>query len=75
MNFDISQVTKLSYRNEDVLIDDCVCYYCLKTFKKAKIQKWVDQGETALCPFCSIDAVIPDIFEEDFVKQAQERFF
>jgi hypothetical protein len=38
----------------------CGCFYCLRTFnpRRKKIREWIDGGETALCPFCSIDAVI-----------------
>lgn len=41
----------------------CGCYYCLETFPSDKIVEWVDEddseeGQTAICPFCGIDAVI-----------------
>jgi hypothetical protein len=39
----------------------CGCFYCLRTFPPAAIKEWVerDGGETALCPFCSVDSVLP----------------
>ena len=45
---------------------ECACYYCLRTFPPEKIDKWVDtreidgKGQTAICPFCGIDSVLPD---------------
>lgn len=35
------------------------CFYCLGLSDPAAIKEWVDKGETALCPRCSIDAVLP----------------
>lgn len=35
------------------------CFCCLKTFHPTKIKRWLDHDETAACPHCNIDAVIP----------------
>ncbi len=38
-----------------------VCLYCLKEFAPSRITEWVDEGsggETALCPYCDIDAIV-----------------
>lgn len=40
-------------------VDLCGCFYCLQTFKFDKIEEWTDNGETALCPLCGIDSVLP----------------
>lgn len=34
------------------------CFYCLETFNAKTITKWTDNGLTALCPYCGIDAVL-----------------
>lgn len=39
--------------------NECVCIYCGKKFRFMDITDWIDDGLTALCPFCSIDSVIP----------------
>jgi hypothetical protein len=42
----------------------CGCFYCEKIFPPAAITRWIDAREqdepdqTAVCPFCGIDAVI-----------------
>jgi hypothetical protein len=36
----------------------CACFYCLNEFDFAQIIEWVDNGDTALCPFCSVDSVL-----------------
>lgn len=35
----------------------CGCFHCLKVFDTKELE-WVDFDLTALCPYCSIDAVI-----------------
>ena len=36
----------------------CGCFYCLEIFPPSEITTWIDEGTTALCPYCSIDSVI-----------------
>lgn len=38
----------------------CGCFYCTTVFEPDQILEWVDDGETALCPNCRIDAVLGD---------------
>ena len=50
-----------SMNNRGALLDsrECGCFFCLKMFKPDQIIKWIHE-ETALCPFCGVDAVIPE---------------
>ena len=36
-------------------------FYCNRIFDAEKIHEWIDDenGQTAVCPFCGIDSVIP----------------
>jgi hypothetical protein len=36
------------------------CFYCMSMFLPSTIKEWIDDGQTALCPICHIDAVLPD---------------
>ena len=36
----------------------CGCFYCFATFAPSEIEEWIDEGQTALCPKCPVDAVI-----------------
>lgn len=48
-------------RKEIARSKNCACFYCKTHFESSKIERWVGkQGDTALCPNCSIDAVIGD---------------
>jgi hypothetical protein len=37
----------------------CGCFYCEATYTPDQIREYTDRGQTALCPRCSIDSVIP----------------
>lgn len=48
------------------------CFYCESTFRTDEIREWIDKEQTALCPRCGIDSVLPfyishdpDLFAED----------
>ncbi|MET0901124.1 MAG: cytoplasmic protein [Mycobacterium sp.] len=41
----------------------CGCFYCCAIFSPAEIDEWIVEGsgrQTAQCPRCGIDSVIPD---------------
>ena len=46
----------------------CGCFFCLRIFNPEKIQDWI-QEETAVCPFCAVDSVIPESEEYDLTDQ------
>lgn len=37
----------------------CACFSCLKVFSPELIMSWTDENDTALCPCCEIDTVVP----------------
>lgn len=57
----------------------CGCFYCLRIFEPAMIVEWVHDGETATCPFCSIDAIIPQDgdtpIDPAFLKEMKREWF
>ena len=56
---------RLSSRNRDTVQGTraCGCFHCLRTFDAAAVVDWTREGdgqeETALCPFCGSDSVMP----------------
>lgn len=38
----------------------CHCISCQRTFKPKEVMDYIDEGETAMCPYCYCDAVIAD---------------
>jgi hypothetical protein len=58
----------------------CGCFHCKKTFASSEIEDWTDEGETALCPKCGLDAVLGDkgvsrAADEDFLRQMRRQWF
>jgi hypothetical protein len=39
---------------------NCRCFHCLHAFPAEQIGHWTDDGKTALCPNCGVDAVLSD---------------
>lgn len=37
----------------------CICTYCLYEYNINKIKDWCDNGNTAVCPYCWVDSVLP----------------
>ncbi len=51
------------------------CFYCLAKIKFVNIERWTDDGKTAICPNCEIDSVLPGSFEdEDLISMHHDWF-
>jgi len=48
----------MDHRMELFRSSRCGCFSCAQTFAVSAVEKWIDKGETALCPRCGVDAVI-----------------
>ncbi len=63
---DVTNAHTLNHSHRPILEASakCGCYYCCIIFTPKEINEWINervQGQqTALYPFCSIDAVIPE---------------
>ena len=77
--------TKMSFKNAHLIDDDtdCSCYYCCTNYKGSEIIEYFDDGLTAMCPNCRIDAVLPEknsrkrlkeLYEENFTKRRDEYY-
>jgi hypothetical protein len=53
----------------------CGCFCCLQTFAAADVIDWIDDGDTPLCPFCGMDAVLPGVTDLAELWQLRERRF
>jgi hypothetical protein len=75
--WDYRTAATMSYRNKSRIEADtpCGCYFCLTEFKGADVEDWTDDGETALCPRCDIDAVLPGVTEQDNLQAAHIHWF
>lgn len=68
-----------SFKNKEELLKygDCGCYYCISQYKVEEITDYIDNGQTAVCPKCGIDSVLPkesEDFEDVLYKQHVHSF-
>ena len=80
--FDPVRARESSIGNRQQLQQDqnCGCFYCLKTFQSSEITQWYgDQDDTAVCPYCGIDAVIGEssgmAITREFLKEMRLYWF
>ena len=52
-------------RKDLEVADNCGCFYCKNIYNPKQIKEWCDNQQTAICPYCSIDAVISNPSEEE----------
>lgn len=64
-------------RQEVKKSDTCGCFYCRKMFVPKEIKNWIidDKGDTALCPYCQIDAVIGNASGFEINKKLLEELY
>lgn len=77
LRLDFRTASELSLKNRSMIKEGvpCGCYFCLQIIDGSVIEEWTDNGETALCPRCTIDAIIPNETDIDNLKSACEEGF
>lgn len=81
MNQDHIRAHKYSFRNRSELekSDLCGCFYCFATFPPSAIVEWADDGQTAICPECSVDSVIGSAsgfpITAEFLRRMHDHWF
>ncbi|MBL7940690.1 MAG: hypothetical protein JNL43_15115 [Flavobacteriales bacterium] len=72
------------HRAQVLASDSCGCFHCKRIFTSREVSEWVDPdesglGQTALCPYCGIDAVIYRIsgypFDKEFLTRMNRHWF
>jgi uncharacterized paraquat-inducible protein A len=72
----IEQAAKIAFKNKTSLPQEGAvgCYYCLSVFAVTEISTYTDNGQTAICPKCNIDSVIPAT-DQKFLESCQKFWF
>ena len=70
----ISHASEYSIRNREGLLPGTLaaCYHCLHVFPAEEITDFTDAEETALCPYCGIDSVLPQHAGYSFERENLE---
>jgi hypothetical protein len=70
------------FRNRDAVLRSelCGCFFCLAIFPPSEIEEWCDDDETAICPHCDIDSVLPSATNAiwatiEFLREMQRAYF
>ena len=56
----------------------CGCFCCITEFPSVDVNEWTDDDQTAICPACDIDSVLPGCIvtiNEKLLEQMCERWF
>lgn len=74
------QAHKHSMHNRPFLTGQarCGCFHCLEFYSVNEIMDWTDDGQTAICPRCGVDAVLStctDSLTADFLARMHVRWF
>jgi len=78
---EIRHAAKSAFHNRSTMLtsEHCGCYCCLAEFSPGEIKEWTDEGQTALCPFCSVDAVLTDgpdcVISKNFLQTLHNFWF
>ncbi len=77
MSRPIEDAPDRSIRNRSALARtaQASCYFCVRTFPLAEVTSWTDEGETAICPNCRIDAVLPGEIDLETLTATNEYCF
>ena len=51
------------------------CFFCLRASPSSSVTKWTDDGKTALCPNCAVDAVLPGEYSIEDLNALHEHYF
>lgn len=80
---DIIEAHQHSIRNKEEVSGSlfCGCFYCKQVVRPEEITEWHienDGKETAICPFCGVDAIISSSINKislDFLEKMHEHYF
>lgn len=77
----MQSLVNYSFKNKSLIeiADNCGCYHCCELFKSTEVKNYTDDGKTALCPKCNIDAVLGDKngfdINKEFLIKAKKYWF
>ena len=64
-----------SANNKDLISNSriCHCFHCKRQFEPSEIVRYLEGEDTALCPYCGIDSVIPDSTEYELTSDTLDK--
>ena len=73
----IDNCNKYAMHNKKAIHESekCGCYFCENIFLSSQVYSYVDDDQTALCPTCGIDALLPGVTDKEFLHKAHQHWF
>lgn len=73
----IREISKLSIKQKSILekCEKCGCYHCEQILPVEEITKWTDEGQTAICPKCGVDAILAGVTDGKLLSFLRNYFF
>lgn len=70
----LEKIHDYSSKNKDLIekSDKCYCFSCKKVMNSNEVTRYLAIENTALCPYCGIDAIIPDYIDEEINNELIE---
>ena len=70
------KVHKLSSNHRELIkvANKATCFYCFNSIKYEDIADWIDNDNTAVCPCCGVDSVVPNI-TSNLIKHINKEYF
>ncbi len=70
----LEKIHAYSSNNRDLIenSEKCYCFHCKKIIESKEITNYLVDENTALCPYCFVDAIIPDNIDEDINEELIE---
>jgi len=91
MMFDDAMLTaahNVTSKHRELMLQSlrCGCCYCLRVFPTSELGTesgiaggWVDNGTTAICPYCCVDCLIPEAsgypLIPEFLQEMHRKWF
>jgi len=81
VSFQLEAIHKKATKNKSIIknVSECGCFYCLKIFDGVEVTEYMSEEKVALCPYCSVDAVLvsSDFFTVDkaLLKAMHAKYF
>lgn len=74
---DIGTFSEQSFNNRERVVsaEKCSCYSCGCEFKGSDVQTFANDGDTAICPNCQVDAVLPFVPSQEILASAKKYWF
>lgn len=60
---------------QDIMGQQCGCFFCLRVYNGNSVTRFIDNGETAICPWCGIDSVLPAVTDLERLEQLNDYYF